>query len=342
MIASYALVVFLSLSVAGLLFYYFWVDYTVRMRKQELQRAGVELSRQLPAIEAVSKAGLTSSRKILLTQARLIDARIFVVDENGSVLGDSNRQLRDRIGAKKDRLPLRLPPRALSEPKTIERYFPELGMDVVASIVPVKLSSFQGFIVLVKPLRDIRRAQSPFLGLLLWATAISSLVSIATALYLSSYISFPLRRLAKAADEIGEGNYDQQIPVVSEDEIGRLTKSFNGMAGRVRKASQAQKDFVANVSHEIRTPLTSIEGFSQALLDGVASDEESSKKSLFIINKESKRLAKLLKDLLALAGMDDASFGLNMETVGLHDFTHSIVGGQWRIVSQRRGWRCRN
>ncbi|APX72310.1 ATP-binding protein [Companilactobacillus allii] len=84
-------------------------------------------------------------------------------------------------------------------------------------------------------------------------------------------------------------DYDQQVLVILYD----LTES--------RRFEQIQVDFVNNVSHELKTPITSIEGFSETLLNGAKDDPEKLDHFLHIINDESVRLTELIQDILSLS-----------------------------------------
>ncbi|WP_334330220.1 two-component system histidine kinase PnpS [Companilactobacillus sp. HBUAS59699] len=84
-------------------------------------------------------------------------------------------------------------------------------------------------------------------------------------------------------------DYDQQVLVILYD----LTDS--------RRFEQMQVDFVNNVSHELKTPITSIEGFSETLLNGAKDDPEKLDHFLHIINDESVRLTELIQDILSLS-----------------------------------------
>lgn len=75
-----------------------------------------------------------------------------------------------------------------------------------------------------------------------------------------------------------------------------------------------RKDFVANVSHELRTPITSIQGFSETLLDGAAEEKETRDDFLKIIFDESKRIQLLVDDLLILSKLESDSFMLHVST----------------------------
>ena len=71
----------------------------------------------------------------------------------------------------------------------------------------------------------------------------------------------------------------------------------------LRRADQIRRDFVANVSHELRTPLTAIRGYVEALSDGDASPDDS-RRFLEVIARHTRRMERLVGDLLRLARLD--------------------------------------
>jgi signal transduction histidine kinase len=77
------------------------------------------------------------------------------------------------------------------------------------------------------------------------------------------------------------------------------------MAREVERSRQAQRDFLANVSHDLKTPLTSIQGFSQAMLEGAIHDEQGYDRAAQIINEEASHMSRLIQQLLSLARLDD-------------------------------------
>jgi signal transduction histidine kinase len=125
----------------------------------------------------------------------------------------------------------------------------------------------------------------------------------------------PLRRLTVAAGAVAQGRLDQQVPVRSRDELGRLSRAFNEMTARLRAARQMQIDFVANVSHELRTPLTAVKGLVETLRDGAVDDPEVRDRFLETVETETDRLIRLVNDLLILSRAD--SKALNLQTVPL-------------------------
>ncbi len=82
---------------------------------------------------------------------------------------------------------------------------------------------------------------------------------------------------------------------------------------------QIRRDFVANASHELRTPLTLINGYIEMLQDDPAKSSPTMKRSLDVMEKHGKRIARIIEDMLAISRLEDASSSLNKEPFDVHD-----------------------
>ncbi|NRQ99304.1 HAMP domain-containing protein [Bacillus velezensis] len=91
-----------------------------------------------------------------------------------------------------------------------------------------------------------------------------------------------------------------------------------------RRLDKLREDFIANVSHELRTSISMLQGYSEAIVDDIASTEEEKKEIAQIIYDESLRMGRLVNDLLDLARMESGHTGLHYETVNLHEFLEKI------------------
>lgn len=94
----------------------------------------------------------------------------------------------------------------------------------------------------------------------------------------------------------------------------------------IRQLEQMRRDFVANVSHELRTPMTSIQGFVEALLDGLAEDKDSQNRYLHVILDETVRLNRLVSDLLDLSRLETRQVSWPLETVALPPLFELVTG----------------
>ncbi|MGM8215576.1 two-component system histidine kinase PnpS [Bacillaceae bacterium W0354] len=99
-------------------------------------------------------------------------------------------------------------------------------------------------------------------------------------------------------------------PIRSDQKTGKGVVIVCHDITRIKQLENIRKDFVANVSHELRTPITSIQGFSETLLEGTDHSPETVKHFLSIIEKESRRLNALISDLLYLSTLEKEDFQL--------------------------------
>jgi len=154
---------------------------------------------------------------------------------------------------------------------------------------------------------------------LLAAGIIALVLSIILAVVLARSVYQPIKRVKKAAAAMAGGKYDQHVPVEGPPEVKELAESFNEMSDRVKTSQQTLRDFVADVSHELRTPLTSIKGFAQAIQDGTVQSKESLGRAAGIIEEESKRMIRLVNNLLELSRLESGQADINKEPVDLKE-----------------------
>ena len=138
---------------------------------------------------------------------------------------------------------------------------------------------------LPQPSQSLREALGEFsnaLGVpILQAAFMGIVIAIFMAVLVSRTIARPLLHIADAAHVVADGNYDQQVPATGPPEVRTVAEAFNHMTKEVRVAQQTQHDFMVNVSHDLKTPLTSIQGYSQAIIDGATPMTRCSRRASF-------------------------------------------------------------
>ncbi len=92
-----------------------------------------------------------------------------------------------------------------------------------------------------------------------------------------------------------------------------------------RRLDKLREDFIANVSHELRTPISMLQGYSEAIIDDIASTEEEKREIAKVIYDESLRMGRLVNDLLDLARMQASHISLNIEEVEVSDLVNRII-----------------
>jgi len=174
-------------------------------------------------------------------------------------------------------------------------------------------------LVLALPRREALAIWADFAKPFLWAGLAALAVSILIAILLARSVYVPVRRVTNAAEEIAHGNYEQEVPEAGPKEVKGLATSFNQMAKQVKHSQQMLRDFVADVSHELRSPLTSIKGFAQAIVDGTAKDKEAQLKAATVIEDESKRMMRLVEELLEFSRLESGQITMVKEPVDLKE-----------------------
>jgi signal transduction histidine kinase len=134
----------------------------------------------------------------------------------------------------------------------------------------------------------------------LWALGVGALIGA----LLATLIARRLRRIAAAAAAIEGGEFNRPIRARFRDELGELAESIDRMRGRLaerQRFERAEREFVTNAAHELRTPLTTIVGAIEQLQAGSKDVPEERERFLGHLERESARLARLVRALLVLA-----------------------------------------
>ena len=168
---------------------------------------------------------------------------------------------------------------------------------------------------------------------LIQAAGVGILIALVLAVFISRNIALSLQSLAEAAREVAKGNYAWRVPVTGSPEVRSVAEAFNRMSGEVHSTQQAQQDFLANVSHDLKTPLTSIQGYSQAIMDGTAKDPADAGR---IIHEESARLNRMVIELTDLARLQAGQLSMQSVPIDMGALTDAI-GQRLSVVAQKRG-----
>jgi len=133
------------------------------------------------------------------------------------------------------------------------------------------------------------------------AAIIAAVVSLILAVLLARRLARPLDDVASAARLIAEGQYQARVPRSGFEEVASLADSFNQMAVTLEEQERLRSEFIINAAHELRTPLTNLQGYLEALRDGVLPPSQELFHSL---HEETQRLVRLSRSLDALADHD--------------------------------------
>jgi two-component system sensor histidine kinase BaeS len=161
----------------------------------------------------------------------------------------------------------------------------------------------------------------------LGAAAISLGIAALVATYLARRMTRPLAAMETTARSIAGGDLTARVDTtdVHDDELASLANAINAMANDLDVARGHERAFLLSVSHDLRTPLTSIRGYAEAISDGTVEGKESRIRAADVISSESRRLERLVADLLDLARLDAHQFSLHPTPVDVHAVVRDAV-----------------
>ena len=181
----------------------------------------------------------------------------------------------------------------------------------------------QGFIVVARPRAVFADVVRELLPSLVIAGLIAAGFALVVAGVLARTITHPLGRLVGGVRAFAT-DQRARVPIAGPAEVKELGGAFNEMAGEIERARASEQAFLADISHELRTPLTSIHGFAQAIAEGEARGE-GVPRAAEIIQRESRRLVRMVEGLLQVAKLEAGVQRLAHEQVGASDLLRGAV-----------------
>lgn len=162
-------------------------------------------------------------------------------------------------------------------------------------------------------------------------------LSLGANLLLSRWISAsilkPLKEIHEGTKEIRDGNLDKVLVYKKKDEFGAVCRDFNQMRSYLKESvsqrledDQKRKDLIAGISHDLRTPLTSICGYLDGLIDGIADTPEKRRRYCQAIKVRTGSMLELVESLSEYSRLNNREFRYHMEYGDLKAFTeHYLV-----------------
>lgn len=145
------------------------------------------------------------------------------------------------------------------------------------------------------------------------------------------YVASPMQKLKRAAQEIRDGNLDYELVVSGQDEFSELGLGFEQMRIRLKDSTRLQQEseikrssMMASITHDLKTPITSITGYADGILDGVADTPEKMREYATVIRKKARSLQLLAEDLSLLSRLENAQLPLDCVTTDLGVFAFEL------------------
>jgi len=157
---------------------------------------------------------------------------------------------------------------------------------------------------------------------MLLAILVAGLFTLTLTLLLSRSILGPISALTRAAQQMGRGDLSQRVHVRARGEVGDLASAFNSMADSLERIEQLRRNMVSDVAHELRTPLANIQGYLEALQDGIV---KPTPKMIASLHEEALALNHLVDDLQELALAEAGQLHMRLQPVDLAEVAEKAV-----------------
>lgn len=164
------------------------------------------------------------------------------------------------------------------------------------------------------------------------AAAIAVAISVMIGLFVSRMLTNPIRRITGTAKQIRDGDLSARTNMRGDDEIDQLGETFDEMATSLEKDLKHERRLTSDVAHELRTPLMAMLATVEAMQDGVyPTDNEH----LETVASETRRLARLVQQMLDLSRMENHTAPMNIEAVDMVELVRGIVNAQELLFHER-------
>lgn len=277
--------------------------YIINDYRERMDNNASEVARTASAIADGDSLTSWSLSMTLSSISRTTGNQVFITDETGKIVSCSDRApMCEHLGHQ-------IPADVMQTLKTTGEYdqMSTLGglyeKNRYAVARPIKTSGdgkdIIGYVFITNIVDNILKTWSSLTGITAIVTIGVFAAAMIVSLMYSKHMAKPLDEMAAASRRFARGDFSVRVRQREDptDEMGALIDSFNKMADSLENAEERRSEFIANISHELRTPMTTISGFAEGLLDGTIPPEDE-KEYLRAISDETKRLSRLVRDML--------------------------------------------
>jgi signal transduction histidine kinase len=185
-------------------------------------------------------------------------------------------------------------------------------------------SSLDGAIVMTIPIAPVEDTATILKKQFFIISIVLLIAAILISYFISRSLTKPVLQIKKVAQEITVGNYQREIQIRSNDELGALAVTINNMSRELGKVEKLRKELIANVSHELRTPLSLIKGYAETIKDVTGEVKEKRDNGLNIIIEETDRLSNIVNDILNLSVLQTDNYELKENEFSLNELVDRV------------------
>ena len=280
-------------------------NYLISEYRDDMVNSAREVARTASAVAQTDSLSSWVLGMSISAVANSTGNQIFITDAEGTVVTCSDKApICDHMGTRvpDEVMGLLRETGSFDQLSTLGGMYKSNRMVVATAITAYGDGELLGYVFVSNVIDNMLGAWSTFLMIASVVTIGVFCAALLVSLVYSKRMARPLDDMAAASRKFARGDFSVRVRQEDDptDEMGALIDSFNKMADSLEQAEKRRSEFIANISHELRTPMTTIAGFADGILDGTIPREDQ-EKYLRSIRDETRRLSRLVRDMLSVS-----------------------------------------
>lgn len=157
--------------------------------------------------------------------------------------------------------------------------------------------------------------------------------SVALTRWINKGVFFPIRQLNHAMSCIAKGNFDYALRIEENNgEIEQLYKSYEDMRLKLKESTEESeqsekqnRELISNITHDLKTPITSIKGYVEGIIDGVADTPEKMNRYIKTIYTKANEMDRLINELTYYSGIDSNKIPYHFHCINVTEYFNDCV-----------------
>lgn len=157
--------------------------------------------------------------------------------------------------------------------------------------------------------------------------------SVALTRWINKGVFYPIRQLNHAMSCIAKGDFDYALHIEENNgEIEQLYKSYEDMRLKLKESSEEKiqnekqnRELISNITHDLKTPITSIKGYVEGIIDGVADTPEKMSRYIKTIYTKANEMDRLINELTYYSGINSNRIPYHFHCINVTDYFNDCV-----------------
>ncbi len=276
--------------------------YLINEARMQLKKEGntiSEMLKNIPLKNTDIKQKLLTRRDLNIA-GKLVESNIVVLNKDREIIY-SNLRKNNNISLIK----------ILRENRSSREYIIE------RKVITDNKDNAKGYLLLFTKIKDIKNLNILMRRAQFFSFIIAGFIAVIIGLYFGNSLIRPLMKLKISIKNFSIKS-SKKVNIKTGDEIEEISECFNELTDKLKAYNDQQVQFLQNTSHELKTPLMSIQGYAEALKDGIL-DEDESKESFNIIISECQRLKKVVNEIIYLTKLESLQENYKFEDIKIED-----------------------